>query len=237
MPETLEDFLMQRPPSADRPLQGQTVLVVEDSRFASEALRMICLRSGARVRRADSLAAAERHLATYRPNVVVVDLGLPDGSGAALIERLAAMPEARPVVLAVSGDPDAAEAAEAAGADAFLAKPLRSLAAVQAALLERLPPGARPRGPRAVDENDVRPDLLALKDDLARARDALEPPPGAEVRAYVAQFVSGIARSVDDRGLEEAALRLGRATAGEAEEARRRLARLVDSRLGARAVI
>ena len=67
-----------------------TILLVEDSRSASEAIRLFAAESGARVRRADSLHAASRHLAIYRPNVVMVDLGLPDGDGMALIRHLAA---------------------------------------------------------------------------------------------------------------------------------------------------
>ena len=72
--EDLEDFVMRRLPTAERPLMGSTVLVVEDSRFACEAIRLMCLRSGARIRRADCLKAAARHLRMYRPSVVIVDL-------------------------------------------------------------------------------------------------------------------------------------------------------------------
>ena len=101
-----DDFMMTRPPTARRPLLGLTVLVVEDSRFACEAMRLLCLRSGARIRRADSLQHARRHLAVYRPAVVIVDLGLPDGSGESLIADLAMGVPRVDVVLGTSGDTD-----------------------------------------------------------------------------------------------------------------------------------
>ena len=63
MPESLENFMIAQSPTAERPLLGLTILVVEDSRFASEAMRLLCLASGARIRRADSLRSARRHLA------------------------------------------------------------------------------------------------------------------------------------------------------------------------------
>ena len=126
-------------------MTGLTVLVVEDSRFASEAMRLLCLRSGARIRRADCLRSAHRHLQTYRPAVVIVDLGLPDGSGADLIAELVAQPGRSTVVLGTSGDAAGEAVARAAGADGFLAKPVESLCCVSGVLSS---PPCRPHPPR-----------------------------------------------------------------------------------------
>jgi len=138
MPEDLGQLSMSIHPTALRPLLGLTVLVVEDSRFASEAVRLLCIRSGARIRRADSLTAAHRHLQLYRPSVVIVDIGLPDGSGIDLVREItqAELGE-KPVILATSGaDGDGLEAeAIAAGANGFLPKPIDSVSAFQQAIL------------------------------------------------------------------------------------------------------
>ena len=115
MPETLDQLLMTRPPTADRPLLGVMVLVVEDSRYACEALRLMCQRSGTQVRRAESLALATRHTMAYRPGVALKDLGLLDGSGLMLIEQLARCEPRIDAVIAISGEDTPAENARAAG--------------------------------------------------------------------------------------------------------------------------
>ena len=212
--DDLEDFVMRRLPTANRPLLGLTVLVVEDSRFACEALRLMCLRSGARIRRADCLRSAARHLRVYQPSVVIIDLGLPDGSGVDLIADLAAGHPRVSVIIGTSGDTGGRDAAMGAGADGFLEKPLSSLATFQEAVLAHLPREVQPRGPRAVPDEELIPDALALKDDLAHVADLLDDKADSNTLAYVAQFLGGVAISADDSTLLSAARALGASRRG-----------------------
>lgn len=205
MTDDLSKFIATRPATAERPLLGVTLLLVEDSRFASEAMRLLCLRSGARIRRADCLRSAYRHLATYRPGVVVVDMGLPDGSGAELIREIKAGAHPAPAVLGLSGDPGMEQAALQAGADAFLPKPLESLAMFQQAVLSVLPDTLRPRGLHVVSDETVSPDPLALRDDLTHMAEVLAAAPDGQVLEYALQFLSSVARSSHDDDLELAA--------------------------------
>ncbi len=201
----------QRLPSARRPLLGLTILVIEDSRYACEALRLLCLRSGARIRRADCLKSARRHLQVYRPSVVIADVGLPDGSGLELIEEMnAANPRVR-IILAISGDENVEAATLAAGADGFLAKPITSLAAFQQAILSRLPDDRQPTGPRQLSDETVEPDPLAFRDDMAHAADVLNDTQEEKTLDYLAQFLGGVARSAGDGPLATAADNLARA--------------------------
>lgn len=235
MPEPISDLIWNRRPTADRPLMGQTVLVVEDSRFACEALRLLCLHSGARIRRADSLQSAARHLAVYRPSVVVVDLGLPDGSGETLLCELARAQPRVAVILAISGDDGRRDAALQAGADDFLPKPLASLAAFQGAVLAHLPPEAHPPSPRGVPEGSVTPDRIAFRDDLHHAARMLSAAPDGATLDYAAQFLGGLAVSAHDAALEEAAagLRSSRRSGEGVQAALHLLERVIHARLAA----
>lgn len=192
----------------DRPLAGLTVLVVEDSRFASEAVRLLCLRSGARIRRADTMRAAMRHLQTYRPCAIIVDMGLPDGDGAEMIRKLAQNVPRVPVILGISGDAANREAAMQAGADGFLVKPIESLARFQQAILDALPAEARPSGLRILPDDIVIPDSSALRDDLAHVAEVLSLADDIAAIEYIARFLAGVARSAHDQPLADAATAL-----------------------------
>lgn len=207
------------------PLQGLTLLAVEDSLFACEALRLMAQRSGARLRRAETLQDARRHLALYRPDLVLVDLGLPDGPGTDLIRELA-QGAGGPVVLGLSGDPTLRGAALAAGAAGFLEKPIGGLSEFQAVVLRHLPG----RSEQRPDPDSIapEPDRLALREDLTRAAGLLALGPDAGQRAYLARFLAGIARSTRDSALARAAADLP-----QADEARlAHLTGLVALRIG-----
>ncbi|MDP3862321.1 MAG: response regulator [Phaeovulum sp.] len=211
MGDDISAILAGRAASAERPLMGLTVLVVEDSRFACEAMRLLCLRSGARIRRADCLRSAHRHLQTYRPAVVIVDLGLPDGSGVELIADLAALPDSSTVLLGCSGEAAGEAAALAAGADGFLLKPVENLATFQSLILGAMAPALRPQGLGAVSDAIVQPDPLALRDDLAHAVELLGKATDAATIAYVSNFLAGIALGAHDPALKAAANALAEA--------------------------
>lgn len=187
----------------EQPLYGVTILAVEDSRFACEALRLMTRRAGARLRRAETIADAQAHLRVYRPDVVLIDLGLPDGRGDSLIRTLVTSRTRPSVVLGTSGDPDGRALALAAGADGFLDKPLENIGQLCRVLrpllpeLDILPPPMSGVPPST-------PDPLALQDDLAFANRALQGDPGPERQRYVAAFLRGIAHHAQDEELEEA---------------------------------
>jgi CheY-like chemotaxis protein len=206
--------------AAALPLRGVTVLVVEDSRVTCDALRLIFQRTGARLRRAETIVSARRHLDAYRPDLVIVDLGLPDGRGEPLIAEAAA--DGLPV-LALSGDPDSREAALDAGAIAFVEKPIPSVAGFLRLIRQLVagvgaePPGEEIAAPPA--------DPLALRDDLAFAA-ALVAGQGADP-AYATGFVRSLARAAGDRDLEDAALH------ARTKDDRDALAALLTARLSA----
>lgn len=109
-----------------------SVLVVDDdARFRGLAARMITDENMIVVGQAGSAAEAVELAAALRPDAVLVDVGLPDGSGLMLARRLATLPW-RPRIVVTSSDRDATThgGALAAGAVGFVPKgdlPDRSL--------------------------------------------------------------------------------------------------------------
>ena len=80
------------------------------------------------VAEAGSVAEAVRRAGLVRPEVILVDLQLPDGTGIDIITALGeAVPDAKPIVLTSFDDDDALAQALHAGAKAYLLKTVRGV--------------------------------------------------------------------------------------------------------------
>jgi len=200
-----------RPGKAQLPLLGLTILLVEDSRYCSEAVRLMCLKSGARLRRADTLAAAYRHVATYRPSLALVDVGLPDGSGLELVRELASHRALAPVIVVTSGEDPSVAAPQAlqAGADGYLSKPLTNISEFQKSILEYFPERANFLSAQVVPMMpDIAPDLLSVGEDIRLVCDLLAAAADDMDRVkltYCAQFLQSVAEASQDENLADMA--------------------------------
>ena len=116
------------------------VLVVDDERFIAQALTIRLRAVGYDVRWAFDGASGIAAATEWRPDVIVLDIRMPDMDGFEVNRRLAAHPDlsATPVIfLSANIQESARQAAVAAGAHAFLIKPYESrdvLAAIRSAL-------------------------------------------------------------------------------------------------------
>ena len=108
-------------------LDGCSILVVEDNADTREMVAMILSNAGAAVRSVSSVAAAEAAMAGNTWDVLVSDVGMPDGDGYDLIRRIRAHASARtlPAVAlsahAMDGD---ARLSLNAGFDVHVPKPI-----------------------------------------------------------------------------------------------------------------
>jgi two-component system response regulator MprA/two-component system response regulator PrrA len=119
------------------------VLVVEDDPTIRTALVRGLTERGHAVASAPTGLAGLEHAVGHRPDVVVLDLGLPDVDGAAILRMLRGVSRV-PVVVATARDDEAEIVAVLdAGADDYVVKPfaLEEVAARLHALLRRRPAG------------------------------------------------------------------------------------------------
>jgi DNA-binding response OmpR family regulator len=100
------------------------VLVVESGADAAATLTAMLRLNGFDARTVPTGAAALRAVAETNPQVVVIDLDLPDADGCDVIRRVRSRVDA-PAVVVVTGYTDMARkrAATQAGATAYLLKP------------------------------------------------------------------------------------------------------------------
>lgn len=104
------------------------VMIIDDHEIVRRGIAEIVDRAEGLsvVAEAGSVAEAVRRAQLVRPEVLLVDLQLPDGTGIEVIAQLREkLPDSRPVVLTSFDDDDALAEALQAGAKAYLLKTVR----------------------------------------------------------------------------------------------------------------
>jgi two-component system KDP operon response regulator KdpE len=154
---------------------GARVLVIEDEAQLRYALHQYLKKSGYSVREAADGAAALREFAAFKPDVVLLDLMLPDVSGVDICQSIRETSETPIVVISALGDEKTKVRALDEGADDYLTKPFgvdEMLARVRVALRH----GSSLRaGQPQIDAGDLRIDLDKRRVTLAGDEVSLTP--------------------------------------------------------------
>ncbi|NIF23041.1 two-component system response regulator KdpE [Candidatus Pantoea multigeneris] len=101
----------------------QTILIIDDEKQISRFLRQALENEEVKVWEADTLAHGLSSAASRRPDLVILDLGLPDGDGMQFIREFRQWSNKPVIVLSARTDEEDKIAALDAGADDFLSKP------------------------------------------------------------------------------------------------------------------
>ena len=99
------------------------VVVIEDEPQIRRFLRAALIDGGFRVHEAATAAEGLVQVASRQPDVVILDLGLPDGDGLDVIRKLREWSAVPVIVLSARGQEADKVAALDAGADDYLSKP------------------------------------------------------------------------------------------------------------------
>jgi len=100
-----------------------TALVIDDESQIRRLLRILLEQEHYRALESDSGRLGLSEIALRRPDVVLLDLGLPDIDGMAVLERLREWSRVPVLVLSVRDGPEDKVAALDAGADDYVTKP------------------------------------------------------------------------------------------------------------------
>ncbi len=104
-------------------MMTQTLLVIEDEKEIRRFLRIALEGEALRIYDAETLQRGLIEAATRKPDLVILDLGLPDGDGLDFIREFRQWSQAPIIVLSARSEEEDKIAALDAGADDYLSKP------------------------------------------------------------------------------------------------------------------
>jgi two-component system KDP operon response regulator KdpE len=165
------------------------VLVIEDEPAIRNVLRVLLESEGYRFIEADTAMRAEIEARSHKPDLLLVDLGLPDGDGLKVIKKVRLWSPVPIIVLSARTMEEHKIAALDAGADDYVTKPFSApelLARVRAALRRNL---------RGTTEQTAVLHLNGVAVDLARRESR---GPGGEIHLTPLEYrvLECLARSV-----------------------------------------
>jgi two-component system KDP operon response regulator KdpE len=137
------------------------ILIVEDEPAIRDVLRVLLGQEGYKLIEAETAARGEIETRSHKPDLLLVDLGLPDADGLTLIRQVRAWSPMPIIVLSARIMEEQKIAALDAGADDYVTKPFSALE-----LLARVRAGLR-RNVRGAQQTQVL-QLGELRIDLAR---------------------------------------------------------------------
>jgi len=155
-----------------------SLLLVEDERLLRWAIQKRLQGAGHAVDAAENLAAAEKFLLDKKPDVVLLDIHLPDGNGLDFFERQREkLAESSVIVFTADGTIDDAVRAMKLGAADFLTKPvdqeelLRKIEKTRATRRDAFEAEgsrrSREKGSRVIAESEAMRDVLRLAEAVA----------------------------------------------------------------------
>jgi two-component system KDP operon response regulator KdpE len=130
--------------SQARTRPGARILVVDDETQLRRAVRRALEGHGYQVHEAEDGASAIEAFSAFKPDVVLLDLMLPDMGGVDVCARLRRLRQTPVIILSVVGDEKSKVEALDQGADDYLTKPFGSdelLARIRVALRRTIPAG------------------------------------------------------------------------------------------------
>jgi DNA-binding response OmpR family regulator len=218
-----------------------SVLVVEDDTQVASTIAGALQRDGWRTETATSLAEARELMEVSRPRILVVDIGLPDGSGMAFVHETARRRDVGIVIVTGRGEEVDRVVGLEVGADDYITKPFstREIAARVRALSRRMDgrgeaaPGgaAADTGPAGWQFGDVVLDPLRMKvvgadgsevrltgGEAGLLKLLLEAPDRTAEREAIAERVLGHRLMPHQRGVDQLASMLRRKLATASEQ-------------------
>ena len=122
---------------------NQVALIIDDEVQIRRLLRLVLEAENYKVHEAETGQQGLMEIATRKPDVVLLDLGLPDVDGLQVLKHLREWSEVPVIVLTVRDDVQEKVAALDAGADDYITKPFSTpelLARIRAAQRKTRPP-------------------------------------------------------------------------------------------------